>query len=315
MALPSSVWSRHTNPGLRSASALMGSSWDRKPSMIGSSRGARIRPMFACARWKRVTVYSPLPSLLCRSVAERPAAAAIRDNEDGARSLPAARLGIALCLSHRRLQAAARAREIASDGPWVPAVRSYEAAVASFPELGCLRPYTGLRANPRQRMGESRAHVPVPASAETEARVRLRDRGPAPASPGDEDERAGPQQDEARRHGDGGNAADAGRQTRQRQTGADGPDQRGGAGRQVDREQLRGTARRRHQRGKGDAGGAGDVEADQVGGVEAQSGSDGREATPLGDGTPLGPPCMTSTSRFESMPKSVVTAVPLKLFV
>jgi hypothetical protein len=36
---------------------------------------------------------------------------------------------------------------------------------------------------------------------------------------------------------------------------------------------------------------------------------------PLGDGTPLGPPCMTRTSRFESMPKSVVTAVPLKLFV
>src|SRR6266536_2087512 len=63
MALPSSVWSRHTNPGLRSARALMGSSWERKPSMIGSSSGARIRPMFACARWKRVTNLF----LLCRA--------------------------------------------------------------------------------------------------------------------------------------------------------------------------------------------------------------------------------------------------------
>src|SRR5262249_40837963 len=58
MALPSSVCSRHTNPGLWSARALMGSSCDRKPSMIGSSSGARMRPMFACARWYRVTMDS-----------------------------------------------------------------------------------------------------------------------------------------------------------------------------------------------------------------------------------------------------------------
>src|SRR3712207_715482 len=51
---------RHTKPGLSSASALMGSSCVRKPSMIGSSSGARNRPMFACARWKRVTVLSVL---------------------------------------------------------------------------------------------------------------------------------------------------------------------------------------------------------------------------------------------------------------
>jgi len=36
---------------------------------------------------------------------------------------------------------------------------------------------------------------------------------------------------------------------------------------------------------------------------------------PLGEGVPLGPPCMTRTSRLESMPKSVVTDVPLKLLV
>ena len=36
---------------------------------------------------------------------------------------------------------------------------------------------------------------------------------------------------------------------------------------------------------------------------------------PLGDGVPFGPPCMTRTSRLESMPKSVVTAAPLALFV
>jgi len=36
---------------------------------------------------------------------------------------------------------------------------------------------------------------------------------------------------------------------------------------------------------------------------------------PLGDGTPFTPPCMTRTSRLESMPKSVVTAAPSKLLV
>src|SRR5262245_32777693 len=63
VALPSSVCRRQTNPGLVSASALRGSSCVRKPSMIGSSIGARKRPMFTCARWNRVT---RMPSMQSR---------------------------------------------------------------------------------------------------------------------------------------------------------------------------------------------------------------------------------------------------------
>ena len=51
-------------------------------------------------------------------------------------------------------------------------------------------------------------------------------------------ERADTQQAERAGFGDGG-GPDGRRQTRQRQTRADGPYQRGGARRQVDREQLR----------------------------------------------------------------------------
>src|SRR4029453_17454363 len=51
VASPSSVWSRQTNPGLRSARALTGSSWATKPASSGPSRGARRVAMLTWARW------------------------------------------------------------------------------------------------------------------------------------------------------------------------------------------------------------------------------------------------------------------------
>src|SRR6185369_10254914 len=56
VASPSSVCRRQMNPGLWSASALIGSSCVRKPAMVGESIGARNRPMFTCAKWKRFIV-------------------------------------------------------------------------------------------------------------------------------------------------------------------------------------------------------------------------------------------------------------------
>src|SRR4029453_16671924 len=50
VASPSSVWSRHTNPGLASARALTGSSSATKPASSGPSRGARRVAMFTWAR-------------------------------------------------------------------------------------------------------------------------------------------------------------------------------------------------------------------------------------------------------------------------
>src|SRR5436305_1304403 len=50
VALPSSVCSRHTNPGLPSASALISSRRATKPAMTASSSGAFMRAMFTWAR-------------------------------------------------------------------------------------------------------------------------------------------------------------------------------------------------------------------------------------------------------------------------
>src|SRR5919107_1660366 len=50
VASPSSVWSRHTNPGLASARALTGSSSATNPASSGPSRGARRVAMFTWAR-------------------------------------------------------------------------------------------------------------------------------------------------------------------------------------------------------------------------------------------------------------------------
>src|SRR5678816_3384966 len=63
VALPSSVCNRQTNPGLRSASALIGSSCERNPSMIGSSMGARSRPMLTCARLNVTMSSNPDPQI------------------------------------------------------------------------------------------------------------------------------------------------------------------------------------------------------------------------------------------------------------
>src|SRR3954447_10868443 len=52
VALPSSVWSRHTNPGVASATALIGSSAAMKSASTGSPGGALKRATFSCARWK-----------------------------------------------------------------------------------------------------------------------------------------------------------------------------------------------------------------------------------------------------------------------
>ena len=49
VALPSSVCSRHTNPGAASAAALTGSSAATKSASCGLSSGARSRPMFTWA--------------------------------------------------------------------------------------------------------------------------------------------------------------------------------------------------------------------------------------------------------------------------
>jgi hypothetical protein len=49
VALPSSVCSRHTNPGAASAAALTGSSAATKSVSYGLSSGARSFAMFTCA--------------------------------------------------------------------------------------------------------------------------------------------------------------------------------------------------------------------------------------------------------------------------
>src|SRR5262249_57818482 len=55
VASPCSDWSRHTNPGLASAIALMRASSERKPSMTSLSSGARMRAMFPWPSWKRMS--------------------------------------------------------------------------------------------------------------------------------------------------------------------------------------------------------------------------------------------------------------------
>jgi hypothetical protein len=50
VASPSSVWSRHTNPGLWSARALIGSSAATNPASSGPSSGARTVATFTWAR-------------------------------------------------------------------------------------------------------------------------------------------------------------------------------------------------------------------------------------------------------------------------
>src|SRR5215470_14336519 len=119
------------------------------------------------------------------------------------------------------------------------------------------------RSNSRSRVdafiaGEIRA-------ATTQAR-RLRT-SPTTADDGDHAERDDGQEREAGRLR---NDTDVGRQPRQCQTGADGADQRRGPGAEVDREQLRGAPGVRRQRGEREAADARDVEADQVGRIEAQ---------------------------------------------
>src|SRR5438105_14920818 len=59
VALPSSVWRRHTNPGEASASALIGSSCSTKPASWGDSSGASTRATFIWASHQ-----SAIPSLL-----------------------------------------------------------------------------------------------------------------------------------------------------------------------------------------------------------------------------------------------------------
>src|SRR5947207_704748 len=59
VASPSTSWSRQTKPGLASATALMCSSWERKPSMTGLSSGAFMRARLAWARWKRGEIMRP----------------------------------------------------------------------------------------------------------------------------------------------------------------------------------------------------------------------------------------------------------------
>ena len=49
VALPLSSWRRHTNPGLTSATALMGSMAAKNSATIGSSRSARRRAMLSWA--------------------------------------------------------------------------------------------------------------------------------------------------------------------------------------------------------------------------------------------------------------------------
>ena len=62
LASPASVWSRQTNPGSASASALIGASCARKPSMAGDSTGAKVRPTFSWARCHVCSVTSRTPS-------------------------------------------------------------------------------------------------------------------------------------------------------------------------------------------------------------------------------------------------------------
>src|SRR3954452_269782 len=63
VALPSSVWSRHTKPGAVSAIALSGSSAATKPAISGSSSGSLKRAMFSWARW-----YGPIRWRLTREI-------------------------------------------------------------------------------------------------------------------------------------------------------------------------------------------------------------------------------------------------------
>src|SRR5450432_239393 len=51
VAFPDAVCSRQTNPGARSASALMGSSAATNSAILGSSIGATSRPILICASW------------------------------------------------------------------------------------------------------------------------------------------------------------------------------------------------------------------------------------------------------------------------
>ena len=84
-----------------------------------------------------------------------------------------------------------------------------------------------------------------------------------------------------------GNARE--RKASQGHAATDGSDKRGGAGVQVDREQLRGVPPRRRHGRVGDAGEPRDVEADQVGGVDSQR-PDGEELTGVRRGrTAAGP--------------------------
>jgi nucleotide-binding universal stress UspA family protein len=63
VAFPSSSWSRQTNPGAASATALTGSSAAMKSASSGDSVGATSRAMLTCARW----------NVTCGSLASGPA--------------------------------------------------------------------------------------------------------------------------------------------------------------------------------------------------------------------------------------------------
>ena len=52
VALPSSVWKRHTKPVVASATALIGSSASMNSATSGESTGARRRPTLIWASWK-----------------------------------------------------------------------------------------------------------------------------------------------------------------------------------------------------------------------------------------------------------------------
>jgi len=136
VALPLSSWSRQTNPGLASASALIDARFDRKSSILGSSMGARRRPTFSCATctppWCR-TVADPSGSGRRTTGGRRlhrddpplhPPAWQSRGNEPSDRARLSPRRGATAAWRGSNLLAEGRRGRTTTPGPFVPPSRS-----------------------------------------------------------------------------------------------------------------------------------------------------------------------------------------------